>query len=917
MSNELKNIANEIWHALTVEDAIARLKTDRDNGLSAVEVKNRREIFGLNQITPKKGTPAWQRFLMQFHQPLVYILLIAVAITLFLREWVDASVIFGVVFINAIVGFLQEAKALKALEALSRSMTANCTVLRDGREQNISSTELVPGDVVMLASGDKVTADMRLTDVRDLQVNESPLTGESVPVEKQITALNEKTVLADRSNMSYAATFVTYGRGKAIVTAIGDATEVGRISELITTAENLDTPLTIKIAQFSHYLLYVILGLSALTMAVGILRGQPFVDMFMAAIALAVGAIPEGLPAAVTITLAIGVSRMAKRRAIIRKLPAVETLGSTGVICSDKTGTLTENQMTVQEIYCGGQNFSVTGTGYGFTGEIKNSDGRTDFPAASALTECLTAGLLCNDSRVVEKDGLFQVEGDPTEGALIVSAQKGKTFFPAGLPSFKRMDAIPFESEYQYMATLNSLPDGKSVIYLKGSVEKILAKCVNQLAENNTVAIDRALITGQVEKMAAKGLRVLAFARAEISGLSQIRHNDITERFTFLGLQGMIDPPRQEVIEAIRRCHSAGIRVKMITGDHVLTAKAIAEQLDLAGKVNGRETNTELIAMSGSELENANDTDLKEIVNRVSVFARVTPEQKLRLVKAIQSQGDIAAMTGDGVNDAPALKQANIGIAMGRTGTEVAKEAADMVLTDDNFASIEAAVEEGRCVFDNLRKFIVWTLPTNLGEALALMVAIFGGLVLPVAPVQILWINMTTALCLGMMLAFEAKEPDLMQRPPRDPKEPIMSKDLVARTLLVGIMLALGVYGLFFYERHAGVSLEAARTAAVAVLVMGELFYLFNCRSLSRSPFAIGFFSNRWLLAGVSIMIGLQLLFTYNPAMNRFFHSAPITPEAWIKIVLVGLIIYLVIEVEKWLRFRCCKRGDSKEVNSD
>lgn len=897
------DISKELWHSLSAEEVIKRFEVDVSAGLSSDEIRKRRERFGLNQITPKKGTPLWLRFLLQFNQPLVYILLVATATTLFLKEWVDASVIFGVVFINAIISFLQESKALKALEALSRSMTASVAVLRDGKEQHISSTELVPGDVVMVASGDKISADMRLIYNRDLQINESPLTGESVPVEKQTGPLDGKTVLADRLNMLYASTFVTYGRGKAVVTSIGDATEVGRISELIATAEDLATPLTIKLAHFSHYLLFVILGLSGLVFTVGVFRGESASEMFMAAIALAVGAIPEGLPAAVTITLAIGVARMAKRRAIVRKLPAVETLGSTGVICSDKTGTLTENQMTVQEIVSADLMYQVSGVGYGFEGSIQEVSRKSGSASSVALKECLTAGLLCNDSRVVERQGLFQVEGDPTEGALIVSAHKGRHLFPDGLPEFPRKDSIPFESEYQYMATFHTPQNGKGIVYLKGSVEKVLAKCVNQLDENgHIIPMKHAFIIHKAETMAAKGLRVLAFARGSISvNKDRIVHEDITESLTFLGLQGMIDPPRKEVIEAVRRCHSAGISVKMITGDHILTAKAIAEQLNLKSRIDSQDS-LPIVALSGSDLENLNDEQLQEAISRASVFARVTPEQKLRLVKAIQSKGEIVAMTGDGVNDAPALKQANIGIAMGRTGTEVAKEAADMVLTDDNFASIEAAVEEGRCVFDNLRKFIVWTLPTNLGEALAIMVAIFGGMALPVAPVQLLWINMTTAICLGMMLAFEAKEPDLMQRPPRDPKMPIMTGDLIGRTITVGILLALGVFGLFFYERNSGLSIEEARTAAVGVLVIGELFYLFNCRSLSRSPFVLGFFSNRWLIVGVLIMLGLQMLFTYVPAMNRFFHSAPISLDAWLRIILIGLSIYIIMEVEKWVR---------------
>ncbi|MCU0287815.1 MAG: cation-transporting P-type ATPase [Acidobacteria bacterium] len=908
MVNESREIDKKMWHALPIDTIIKELNIDASSGLSDEEVKKRQEQFGLNQITPPKGIPPWLRFLQQFHQPLIYILLAAAVTTLFLKEWVEALVILAVVIINAIVGFLQESKALKALEVLSRSMVSTVSVLRNRKEQQMSSIELVPGDIVMLASGDKITADMRLIDSRDLQTNESPLTGESVPVEKNVKPLDNKTVLADRLNMLYASTFVTYGRGKAVVIATGDDTEVGRISGLITTAENLATPLTIKIASFSHYLLLVIMALAVLTFAVGVLRGEPAADMFMAAIALAVGAIPEGLPTVVTITLAIGVARMAKRHAVIRKLPAVETLGSTGIICSDKTGTLTENQMTVLEIFSAGRLYNVSGVGYNLAGSIREASDEPGAINSWALKECLTAGLLCNDSRIVEREGLLQVEGDPTEAALIVSAHKGKNLFPGGIPVLPRRDSIPFESEYQYMATLNILPNGEKVIYLKGSAEKILARCMDYLDENGDIhPLIRDHIDRQVEIMAAKGLRVLAFARSNvISQKEKIGHDDITESLTFLGLQGMIDPPRKEAIEAVQRCHSAGILVKMITGDHLLTAKAIAGQLNIQSHLGEEGGNKDLPALNGSELQNMNDRELHEAAERVSVFARVTPEQKLRLVKALQGEGYIVAMTGDGVNDAPALKQANIGIAMGRTGTEVAKEAADMILTDDNFASIVAAVEEGRCVFDNLKKFFVWTLPTNLGEAIAIMAAIFGGMVLPIAPVQLLWINMTTALCLGMMLAFEAKEPDLMQRPPRDPKLPIMTRYLIARTILVGVILATGVFGLFFYETNKGLSIEEARTSAVGVLVIGELFYLFNCRSLSQSMFTISFRS--WLIFGVLTMIGLQMFFTYSPVMNRFFQSAPILPDAWIGITLVGLFIYIVIEIEKMLLRRFSKK---------
>ena len=893
------------WHSLSIAETLELLETSAEQGLSEGEAAQRQKIYGRNVLTAKKGTPVWLRFLLQFNQPLVYILLAAALITLTLKEWVDSSVIFAVVLINAVVGFLQESKALNALAALARSMTTQTAVVRDGVEKNVSSTELVPGDIVMVVSGDKVPADMRLLKIRELQVNESALTGESLPVEKKTEPVSEGTGLADRVNMAYTSALVTYGHGRAVVVGTGDHTEVGRISELISSAENLATPLTKKIAHFSHFLLYVILGMAALTFLVGIFRGQSPVEMFMAAVALAVGTIPEGLPAAVTITLAIGVSRMAKRKAIIRKLPAVETLGSAMIICSDKTGTLTENQMTVQEIFAGSLLYEVTGAGYSPQGEIRQNGCPVNALSVPALKECLTAGILCNSARLIEKEGRFEIEGDPTEGALIVSARKAGLEEKAAAVAAKRLDTLPFESEHQYMATLHDAGEGNPrILYAKGSVEKILDRCENSLNKKEVLA--------HVGKMASKGLRVLAFARKEELPQSvSVGHHDI-QGMIFLGLQGMIDPPRKEAIVAVRSCYSAGMRVKMITGDHVLTATAIAKQLGLKKSA----TEEDLIAFSGKQIEIMNDAEFIEAADKASVFARVTPEQKLRLVKALQSLGNVVAMTGDGVNDAPALRQANIGIAMGITGTEVAKEAADMILTDDNFASIEAAVEEGRCVFDNLKKFIVWSLPTNLGEGLSILLAIFLGAALPILPVQILWVNMTTAIFLGMMLAFEPKERDIMTRPPQDPKLPIMTRDVVIRTLYVGLLLVAGVFGLFELALSRGASVEEARSVATTMLVIGELFYLFNCRSLKKSSFAVGFFSNVWILWGVGLMSLIQILFVYVPVMNRLFHSAPIPLDAWLCILGMSLLISLVVGLEKKLSSRRIQKGKNRSVST-
>jgi Ca2+-transporting ATPase len=892
------NLIARHWHHLPIDEVAELLESDREHGLDRFAVEHRLEAFGPNAITAKKGQGPLIRFLLQFHQPLIYILIASGVITAFLQEWVDSGVIFGVVLVNAVIGYLQEAKAVNALAALARTMTTEATVLRQGEKRRIPATELVVGDIVFLQSGDKVPADLRLFQVRDLQIAEAALTGESAPVAKDHELHGRETGLADRRNMAYASTLVTYGQGTGIVTATGDETEVGRISQLISAAEELDTPLTRKISEFSNVLLYVILGLAALTIVVGLLRGQSFVDMFMAAVALAVGAIPEGLPAAVTITLAIGVSRMAKKRAIIRKLPAVETLGSTTVICTDKTGTLTENQMTVQEIMAGGVSYAVTGTGYNpLQGRIEGSEAASG-STSPALLECLRAGLLCNDSQLAEENGAWQVHGDPTEGALLTSARKGG-LGPETIGASPRLDTVPFESEHQYMASLHEAGPGASArrVYLKGAVEAVLARCASQLDElDNPVPLRGAEIQAAVETMAAKGLRVLAMATKKVGQeISTIHHNDLTEGLIFLGLQGMIDPPRPEAVAAVKICQAAGIRVKMITGDHPLTAAAIASQVGLSGQASVKE----VVVLTGPELEKLSDSQLIDRAEDTAVFARVSPEQKLRLVEALQARGQVVAMTGDGVNDAPALKRADIGVAMGITGTEVAKEAADMVLTDDNFSSIEAAVEEGRGVFDNLVKFIAWALPTNLGEGLVILTAIFLGVTLPILPVQILWINMTTAGILGLALACEPKEKGIMLRPPREPDSPILSKSVIFRITLVSFLMLGAAFWLFAWELSDGATLAEARTAAVNAFVMVELFYLFNCRSLEKSIFQLGFFSNLWVLGGVVAMFLLQVAYTYLPVMNRLFQSAPVDLTVWGRATLAGVVVFVVVEIEK------------------
>jgi cation-transporting ATPase F len=895
---------NKHWHHIPETEVIDLLDAHPDKGLAQFEIEERRQDYGSNTLTLKKTQGPLLRFLLQFHQVLVYILLAAVVIKIYLGSWVDASVIFGVVFLNSIIGFIQEGKALSALAALSRALVTEATVLRDGEKQRIPASALVPGDIVFLQSGDKVPADMRLLNSRELQIDESALTGESLPVSKAVAMLKHETSLADRTNMLYSSTLVTYGTGMALITSTGDDTEIGRISQLINSAELLDTPLTRKIAKFSHVLLFVILGLAVITFLVGLTHGETWENLFMASVALSVAMIPEGLPAVMTITLAIGVARMAKRNAIIRNLPAVETLGSTTIVCSDKTGTLTRNEMTVQQLFAGDMSFEISGTGYTPEGTIFQAGQPLDVQTQPILLELLQAGMLCNDSALKKSAEGWKIEGDPTEGALLVSAQKVGLNSKTLQQEWPRIDGIPFESQHQYMATLhNDTKTGTFIVYLKGSVESVLQRCDQSLTTQITqVPLDIEQIHLQVEAMTKQGLRVLAFAKVIMpTATKSIHHPDVARGLTFIGLQGMIDPPREEAIRAISACQSAGIRVKMITGDHIGTATAIAKQMGLLHAVTNQQAHA---VLNGKQLAELHGQELIEAANKTVVFARVTPEQKLRLVEALQAKGEVVAMTGDGVNDAPALRRADIGIAMGITGTEVAKEAADMILTDDNFATIEAAVEEGRGVLDNLIKFLSFILATNFGEGLIIMIAVLAGLTLPILPVQALWINMTAAIFLGLTLAFEPREPGLMTKPPRRPNTPILTGELITRIFLVGGMLFAGSFGLFEWALYKGASIEEARTIAVSVFAVGESFYLLTCRSPRHSIFKLGLFTNKWVWIGIAAMLSAQLTLTYSPLMNQLFHTAPITLYDWLNIFAVGLIIFTVISIEKKLRHR-------------
>ncbi len=876
-----------VWHSLDTDFVVKNFKSHSEYGLTSEDAANRLQEFGPNTVNTKAGKRWYTKLLLQFHNPLVYILLVAVAVTFALEEYVDSAVIFAVVFLNAIIGFLQENKAENAIESLKKMTGASALVVRDGDRVEVPSGQVVPGDLVLLQSGDKVPADIRLIADKELKIDESALTGESLPVDKRINIIEVDAVLADRVNMSYAGTLVTSGQGKGIVIATGDDTETGKIARLMHNNVELETPLTKKIGAFSQFLLYIILGLSLFTFAVGMLHGKDALETFMASVALAVATIPEGLPAVVTITLAIGVSRMASRNAIIRNLPAVETLGSATIICSDKTGTLTQNEMTVTHLFDGINDYSIDGVGYVAKGGIYYQDEKVE-KLNSTSEQLLLSGLLCNDAQIKQKDGQHKVQGDPTEGALIISAQKGCVDKLA--QHYKRVDTIPFESDRMYMATLHEMLEGNQICYMKGSVEQILGHCSIDEAEAQN-------IINHAEEFASKGLRVLAFANKRMINKDKLKEADVRADMQFLGLQAMIDPPREEAIEAIRKCQAAGISIKMITGDHALTAVTIAEDI---GIFNNPLKAIGAKVITGKQLFEMDDETLEKAALETHVFARVAPEQKLRLVTALQAQGHIVAMTGDGVNDAPALKRANIGIAMGITGTEVSKEAADMILLDDNFASIQAAVEEGRGVFDNLIKFITWILPTNIGQGLVILTAVMLGLTLPILPVQVLWLNMTTAVFLGLVLAFEAKDKDIMQRQPRPPNKPILTHEINARIILVSILLVLGAFTLFDLKLTLwSGTLEEARTAAVTTFVIGQMAYLFNVRSFVEPSWKMDLSSNPMLWVGVALMIGFQLLYCYAPFMNVFFQSAPISAASWLSIIAIGIVIHVAVEIKK------------------
>ena len=879
-------------HLLSVEEAFESFGSSIV-GISTEEAKSRFAHYGPNQLKEKKKTSALMRLLLQFHNPLIYVLLVTAAATSYLDHWVDTGVILGVVIINAIIGFIQESKAEQAIESLKQMLAPQAVVFRDGKKRNLPAVQLVPGDVVLLEGGNKVPADIRLYRVKNLHIDEAPLTGESMPVSKAPDTLQGEVSLGDRRNLAFAGTLATSGTAAGIVVATGDYTQIGRIAGMLQEVKGVDTPLIRKLASFSKVITIVITLFCVFVFLVGVLTGQEPVDMLMAAVALAVSAIPEGLPAIMTIALAIGVKRMASRNAVVRKLPAVEALGSATVICSDKTGTLTRNEMTVTRVVSAEGSFTVTGSGYEPTGALLDPGEQTvAFEDISGLGELVKAGALCNDARLREKEGKWRIEGDPTEGSLLVLAEKLGLTLDEVTHQWPRTDEVPFASELQFMATLHHDHAGHALVYLKGSPEAVLSRCAHEWSSQ--APLELAKWQESAAEMAAEGLRVLAVAEKEREPHDTILELEDTEHgFTLLGLVGMTDPPRQEAIEAVEKCHDAGIRVMMITGDHVATAQAIARQIGI------RATDG---AMTGAELEKLDEAEADQAVDSVDVFARVAPAQKLSIVQSLQRRGQIVAMTGDGVNDAPALKQADIGVAMGITGTDVSKEAAEMVLLDDNFASIERAVEEGRTVFNNLKKTILFILPTNGGECLTLVTALLFGMVLPILPLHILWINLVTTVALAITLAFDPVDAGIMRLPPRDPRSPLIDIGLVWRIVYVSVLIALGTFGLFGYEQRLGSSEEVARSVAVNAIVMFEVVYVFNCRRLRDSVLnRQGFLGNRAVWWGIAAVIVFQLLFTYWPVMNSLFDVGPLDGWMWARVLGASLLLMVLIELEKLL----------------
>ena len=890
------------WHAVGSDETIERLKTDPIAGLDSGEVSRRLARYGPNRLPEGKKRGPLIRFLAQLNNILVYVLLAAGFVKLMVGLWLDAAVILGVVVINALLGFLQEGKAEKALDSIRNMLSAEARTIRGRETRLIPAEELVPGDIVLLESGDRVPADLRLVEVKNLRTEEAALTGESVPIDKTTDAAAERATVGDREGMAFSGTLVSSGRGKGVVVATGSDTELGRINQLMAGVSTLDTPLLRQIKKFGYAITAVIGVVSVAMFAYGRwVRGMAFVDIFQAVVSIAVSVIPEGLPALITVTLAIGVQRMAQRNAIIRRLPAVETLGSVSRICSDKTGTLTLMEMMVVSAVTADTVCKVTGEGYAPVGEVVK-DGA---PAAEdpVLRLMGRVSMLCNDAEMRQVDGIWTVEGDPTEGALYPFGNKLGLQRQQEQAAYPRIDVIPFESEHRFMATLHQDAAGKQFLLVKGAPEVILAHCDRHgTGGGQTVPIDRDLFLRASDQLAAQGERVLALAWLEGPGVlaGNLGPADLPGNLVLLGLIGLLDPPRSEAIEAVTECRAGGIRVTMITGDHAITAAAIARMLGIGdGKT----------ALTGAEIEEMDTAALQDRVQDVDVFARASPEHKLRLVKAIQANKQIVAMTGDGVNDAPSLKKADVGVAMGIKGTVVTKEAAEMVLADDNFASITAAVKEGRTVYNNIEKAMLFMLPTNVAQALVIMAAILMGFTAPITAPQILWVNMVTSVALGLVISFEPHELDVMQRPPRASDPPILDGFGIWRVVFVGLALLALTLWAFFWMKSKDASDELARAVAVNALVIGQVFYLLNSRyKLDSSLSLTAHLGNKYLAMGISAVVVLQLLFTYTAPFQELFETAAVPLWFWPWLFVGGFVFFLVVEAEK-LIIRTAKRA--------
>jgi magnesium-transporting ATPase (P-type) len=881
------------WHAVPADQVVGRLKTNPTTGLDPNEASRRLAEYGPNRLPEGKKRGPLVRFLAQLNNILVYVLLGAGFVKLMVGLWLDAAVILGVVIINALLGFFQEGKAEKALDSIRNMLSAEARTIRGGETRFISAEELVPGDVVLLESGDRIPADLRLVDVKNLRTEEAALTGESVPIDKNTSSVAEKAVVGDREGMAFSGTLVSSGRGTGVVVATGSDTELGRINQMMAAVNPLDTPLLRQIKKFGYAITAVIAVVSVVVFAYGRwVRGMDFVSIFQAVVSIAVSVIPEGLPALITVTLAIGVQRMAQRNAIIRRLPAVETLGSVSRICSDKTGTLTLMEMMVVSAVTADAAYKITGQGYAPEGKVLK-DGE---PAGEnrVLKLMGRVSMLCNDAEIHQQEGSWKVEGDPTEGALYPFGNKLGLERQAEQTAYPRIDAIPFESEHRFMATLHKDVAGKQFLLVKGAPEVIFEHCDRQTAiGGRAVPIDRDHFEKASDELAAQGERVLALAWLEDPRVDSrnLGPADLPKNLVLLGLIGLLDPPRTEAIEAVTECHAGGIRVTMITGDHKITAAAIAKMLGIG---DGR------TAITGSEIEEMDTATLQERVCDVDVFARASPEHKLRLVKAVQANKQIVAMTGDGVNDAPSLKKADVGVAMGIKGTEVTKEAAEMVLADDNFASITAAVKEGRTVYNNIEKAMLFMLPTNVAQALVIMVAIFVGFTAPITAPQILWVNMVTSVALGLVISFEPHELDVMQRLPRAVDRPILDGFGVWRVVFVGLALLILTLSAFFWMKSKSASDELARAVAVNALVIGQVFYLLNSRYKLDSSLSLkAHLGNRYLAMGIGAVVILQLLFTYTPPFQELFETKAIPLWVWPWLFIGGFLFFLVVEAEK------------------